>query len=169
MATYDLAIVGAGIVGLAHAAAAIRRGLRVAIVERDARASQASIRNFGFVTVSGQAAGPTRERALRSRGVWMEIAAAAGIPILQRGAAVIARRKEALAVLEEFAGGPMGEGCEVWDAGRARQEVPALASSVAGALWSPHELRIEAREALPRLAAWLESRGVDFTWGATAF
>ena len=168
MSTYDLAIVGAGIVGLAHAAAAIRRGLRVAIVERDARASQASIRNFGLVTVSGQAA-PTRERALRSRGIWMEVAAAAGIPILQRGAVVIARREEALAVLEEFAGGPMGEGCELWDARRTRQEVSALASPVAGALWSPHELRVEAREALPRLATWLESRGVDFTWGATAF
>ena len=159
---------GAGIVGLAHAAAAIRRGLRVAIVERDVRPSQASIRNFGFVTVSGQAAGLSRERALRTRKIWMEVAAAAGIPILQRGAVVVARREEALAVLEEFAGGAMGEGCALWDAGRARHEIPALASSVAGALWSPHELRVEAREALPLLATWLESRGVAFTWGAAA-
>jgi len=169
MTTYDLAVVGAGIVGLAHAHAARQRGLRVAVVERDARASQASIRNFGFVTVSGQAAGVGRERALRSRNTWLEVAREARIPILQRGAMVLARREEALSVLREFAATPMGEGCELWDAARTLREVPMLAREVRGALWSPHELRIEAREALPLLAAWLASQGVDFHWGCSAF
>jgi FAD dependent oxidoreductase TIGR03364 len=169
MTTYDLAIVGAGIVGLAHALAARRRGLRVAVVERDARASQASIRNFGFVTISGQAAGAGRERAMRSRDAWLEAAREARIPILQRGAMVLAQREEAFAVLREFAASPMGEGCELWDVPRTRREVPMLAREVRGALWSPHELRFEAREALPRLAAWLASQGVDFHWGCAAF
>jgi FAD dependent oxidoreductase TIGR03364 len=169
MTKYDLAVVGAGILGLAHALAARKRGLRVAVVERDARASQASIRNFGFVTVSGQAAGAGRDRALRSRDTWLEVAGEARIPVLQRGAMVFARRDEALAVLREFAATPMGEGCELWDAARTRREVPMLAGEVRGALWSTHELRIEAREALPRLAAWLASQGVDFHWGCSAF
>jgi FAD dependent oxidoreductase TIGR03364 len=35
--------------------------------------------------------------------------------------------------------------------------------SIAGALWSPHELRVESREAIPKLANWLEtSQGVSF-------
>ena len=169
MTTYDLAVVGAGIVGLAHALAARRRGLRVVVVERDARASQASIRNFGFVTVSGQAAGVGHERALRSRDAWLEAARAAQIPILQRGAMLLARRDEALAVLREFAAAPMGQGCELWDAARTLRDLPMLAGEVRGALWSPHELRVEAREALPRLAAWLASQGVDFHWGCAAF
>jgi FAD dependent oxidoreductase TIGR03364 len=169
MKTYDLAVVGAGIVGLAHALAALRRGMRVAVVERDARASQASIRNFGFVTVSGQAEGVVRSRTLRSRATWIEVAREAGIPLLQRGAVVAALREEALAVLREFADGPMGEGCELWDAARATREAPMLSADVRGALWSPHELRVEAREALPRLAAWLASQGVDFFWGSAAF
>jgi FAD dependent oxidoreductase TIGR03364 len=164
MATCDVAIVGAGIVGLAHALAAARRGLRVEVFERDARASHASVRNFGFVTVSGQADGATRARALRSRAVWEEAAAEAGIPILQRGALVVARRPEALAVLEQFARTPMGERCELWDARRTLAALPA-GSNAAGALWSPHELRVEAREAIPRLAAWLATRGVEFRWG----
>ena len=169
MPSYDLAIAGAGIVGLAHALAARRRGLRVAVVERDARASQASIRNFGFVTVSGQAPGRVHERALRSREVWLEVVASAGIPVLQRGALVLAEREEAVAVLREFATGPMGAGCETWDAERVAREAPMLARRAQGALWSPHELRVEAREALPKLAAWLASQGVDFHWGCTAF
>jgi FAD dependent oxidoreductase TIGR03364 len=37
------------------------------------------------------------------------------------------------------------------------------------ALWSPHDLRVESREAIPRLAAWLESRHrVTFQRGTAA-
>lgn len=169
MASFDLIVVGAGIVGLAHALAATRRGLRVVVVERDARASRASVRNFGFVTVSGQPDGATRERALRSRDVWAEVAPEAGIDIVQRGAVVVAQREEALAVLAEFASGPMGRGCELWTAAETRQRLPAVRSGVRGALASPHELRVEPRQALPRLARWLEEKhGVAFEWSATA-
>ncbi|WP_164128136.1 FAD-dependent oxidoreductase, partial [Stenotrophomonas maltophilia] len=45
--TYDLAIVGAGILGLAHALAAARLGKRVIVLDRDSQANGASIRNFG--------------------------------------------------------------------------------------------------------------------------
>lgn len=166
MARFDLVVAGAGIVGLAHALAAARRGLRVAVLERDARAVSASVRNFGFVTISGQDDGATRTRALRSRDVWMEVTAAAGITVHQRGALVSARLPEAMAVLEQFAAGPMGAGCALLDAGEARRRLPQLALPVAGALWSPYELRVEAREAIPAIARWLEERhGVVFAWG----
>ena len=54
---FDLAVVGAGICGLAHALAAVRRGKRVVVLDRDRQANGASIRNFGFVTVTGQQEG----------------------------------------------------------------------------------------------------------------
>lgn len=169
MASFDLVVVGAGIVGLAHALAAARRGLRVAVLERDARAASASIRNFGFVTVSGQEGGETRARALRSREVWVECARDAAIDVHQRGAIVAARRLAALGVLEEFAASDMGAGCEMLTAAEARRRLPGLRSSVVGALSSVHELRVEARDALPRLADWLARRhGVVFHWDTTA-
>ena len=162
---FDLAIVGTGIVGLAHALAAVRRGLRVIVLERDAQANGASVRNFGFVTVNGQEAGATRERALRSREVWEEVAREARIPILQRGSVFVARRPEAFEILREYAASPMGEGCELWDGARTAREMPTLRRSLVGALSSPAELRIEARDALPALARWLEERhGVTFSW-----
>lgn len=165
VARADLIVVGAGIVGLAHAWAAARRGLRVTVVERDSAATRASVRNFGFITVSGQADGDTRRRALRSRELWAEAASGAGIEIVQRGAVVLAQREEALDVLQEFASGAMGTGCELWDGGEARRRVPRLRGSIRGALWSPHELRVEARDALPRLARWLaQEHGVTFLW-----
>src|ERR1019366_9762964 len=76
---FDLAIVGAGIVGLATALAGVRRGLRVIVIDRDAQANGASVRNFGFITVTGQERGPMWTRARRSREVWCEVAAAANI------------------------------------------------------------------------------------------
>jgi FAD dependent oxidoreductase TIGR03364 len=172
MASFDVAVVGAGIVGLAHALAAARRGLRVAVIERDERAESASVRNFGFVTVSGQEPGVTRPRALRSREIWEEVAAAAAIPVLQRGAVIAAQRAEALACLEEFAATDMGHGCRLWSPGETRRRMPNARPAIAGALSSPHELRIEAREAVPRIAAWLAERhGVEFSWstGGLAF
>jgi len=169
MASFDLVVVGAGIVGLAHALAAARRGLHVVVLERDACANSASVRNFGFVTVTGQDAGATRGRALRSREVWAEVAGEAGIDIHQRGAVVVAQRPHALDVLREFAAGPMGERCVLWDQGALRSRIPGIDAQAIGALWSPHELRVEAREALPALARWLEERhGVVFAWNTAA-
>jgi len=162
---YDVAIVGAGIVGLAHALAAARRGLRVVVVDRDERAVGASIRNFGFVTVTGQAAGATWERAMRSRDVWDEIAGPAGIPILQSGLIVVARRPEAVGVLAAFCETAMGRQCALLGAEEARRRWPCLRGEVEAVLWSPHERRVESREAIPRLAAWLAAHhGVEFRW-----
>src|SRR5277367_5195484 len=96
--SYDLAVVGAGICGLAHALAAARRGKRVIVVDRDAQANGASVRNFGFITVTGQQSGDCWRRARRSRDVWVEISTAAKIPVLQRGLLTIARRPEARTV-----------------------------------------------------------------------
>jgi glycine/D-amino acid oxidase-like deaminating enzyme len=99
---FDLAVAGAGICGLAHALAAARRGKRVVVIDRDAQANGASVRNFGFVTVTGQQRGACWERAMRSRDVWAEIAPPAGIRVEHRGLAVAVRRPEAKAVLEAF-------------------------------------------------------------------
>ncbi len=161
--TFDIAIIGAGIVGLAHALAAVERGLKVVVLDRDARANGASIRNFGFITVTGQERGACWRRARRSAEIWDRIAGPAGIEVVHRGLLVAARRREAMSVLEAFAGTEMGEGCELLDANDARARCPMLApGAVAGALWSGRDLRVESRTAIPKLAAWLESRGVAF-------
>ena len=164
MGPYDIAIVGAGICGLAHALAAARRGKNVIVIDRDAQANGASVRNFGFVTVTGQARGKTWERAIRSRNVWLEVAAAAEIPILHRGLAMVARRSEARVVLESFMATEMGEGCSFLAGAEIDDELPMLAGgSFSAVLKSPHDLRVESRTAIPALALWLEqAHGVTF-------
>lgn len=154
--SFDLAVVGAGVVGLAHALAAARLGKRVVVIDRDAQANGASVRNFGFVTVTGQARGEVWRRARRSAQVWDEIAGPAGIEVLQRGLTMVARRPEAKAVLEVFLQTEMAEGCAWRDAGALGDRLPGQ-GDVLGALTSSVDLRVESRTAIPRLAAWLET------------
>ncbi|GAA4479596.1 TIGR03364 family FAD-dependent oxidoreductase [Gluconacetobacter asukensis] len=169
-AGYDLAIVGAGICGLAHALIAARRGRRVIVIDRDLAANGASIRNFGFITVSGQERGRSWGHARRSRDIWAEIAPDAGIAVHQRGLLVLGRRPETMAVLEAFRQDEMGAGCTLLSR-EALSAWPGLrGEAMLGALYSPHELRVESHEAIPRLARWLEERhGVTFLRGASVF
>lgn len=163
---FDVAVVGGGIVGLAVALAAARKGQRVVVLDRSARATGASIRNFGFVTVTGQEAGDHWKRAMRSRDVWAEVAAEAGIAVRHRGAVIPARRREAADVLHAFLATDMAEGCRLISRDEAARIVPSLRlDAVSEILYSPHELRVESAEALPKLAAWLAQRhGVEFRW-----
>lgn len=161
---YDLAIVGAGIVGLAHALSAAKRGKKVVVIDRDAQANGASIRNFGFVTVTGQGAGDCWNMARKAREVWAEIAPEAGIEVLQRGMLLTARLPESEGVVDAFLATEMGEGCRRLTAAEAAEKVPAVrADAVRTALYSPHELRVESRSAIPKVAAYLTAKyGVEF-------
>lgn len=167
---FDVVIVGAGILGLGVAIAAAKRGKSVAVIERDTKASGASIRNFGFVTISGQQAGRHWQQARASREIWLEVAAQAGIDLLHRGAVIPAHRPEAVEVLEDFLRSDMGAECRMISTAEALAKVPFLdPKAISACLYSPQELRIESREALPKISAWLaEVMGVKFFWQTAA-
>jgi len=153
---YDLAIIGAGIIGLAHATIAAQHGKRVVVIERDQRANGASIRNFGFITVTGQERGQSWRLARRTRNIWAGIATQAGIEIAQHGLVLTLRRPEAVAVAAAFLNTEMGDGCDLLTGAEFRQRFPEIAAGDAlGALVSPHEVRVESHIALPKLVAWL--------------
>jgi FAD dependent oxidoreductase TIGR03364 len=163
----DLVVVGAGIVGLACALVAVEQGLSVQVVDRDPVCTGASIRNFGFVTVTGQGSGPAWQRARRSRDIWAGIAPQAGIAVEHSGAYVLAQRAEAESVLHELLLTEEGAGLEWLTQEALREHAPHLAHPhIRGALYSPHELRIESRVAVEKLRQWLASRGVRFHMGS---
>ena len=161
---FDLAVVGSGVLGLAHAWAAARLGKRVVVIERDTRANGASIRNFGFITVTGQQGGDVWRRARRSRDLWVALAEAADIAIEQRGLLLTVRSPEAAAVVDAFLATDMGEACERLSPEDLARRYPMLEpAETLGGLYSPHEVRVESRLAIPALRAWLEARwGVVF-------
>jgi glycine/D-amino acid oxidase-like deaminating enzyme len=99
----DVAIVGGGIVGLAHALAALRQGHRVVLFEREQFAIGASVRNSGLLWPIGQAPGPGLRRALRSREIWTEVAGQAGIWPKSNGSLHLAYHDDEWDVFKEFA------------------------------------------------------------------
>jgi FAD dependent oxidoreductase TIGR03364 len=60
----------------------------------------------------------------------------------------------------------MAEGCHLLSPMQARQQCAALQTSgLQAVLWSAHELRVESRDAIPKLTAWLaRDHAVSFRW-----
>ncbi|PPK65744.1 TIGR03364 family FAD-dependent oxidoreductase [Actinokineospora auranticolor] len=162
----DLAIVGAGVVGLAHAVEAVERGLSVVVLDRDERAVGASVRNFGHICLTAQH-GPALEYGLAARERWLAMAAKAGFWVSEAGTVVAARTADEHAVLAEFAA-ERGDQVHLLDAAGVRSKLPRVSDEVTGGAWLPLDLRVDPREAIPALAAWLAAQGVDFRWHTSA-
>ncbi len=165
---YDVAVIGAGISGLAIAYTAAKQGKKVAVFERSPRALGASVRNFGLIWPVGQTAGPRLERALRSRAVWLELAEKAGISVQQNGSLTLAYHADEQAVLEEFADGNKDAGydCSLLTPEETVAISPAVRrEGLKAALLSRTECTVSPRQALPQLAAYIEQElGVEFYW-----
>jgi FAD dependent oxidoreductase TIGR03364 len=162
----DLVVVGAGVVGLAHAIEAHARGHSVVVVERDARAVGASVRNFGHVGTTLQG-GEAEAYAATARERWLSLAPKAGFEVLEVGTVVVARNEAELAVLEEFAGEHPGL-ARLLGPGQVRDLFPPATAEVVGGAHLPQDLRLDPREAIPSLAEWLQSVGVRFAWNTHA-
>jgi D-hydroxyproline dehydrogenase subunit beta len=162
----DVAIVGAGIVGLAHAYLASRSGRSVAVFERNPVAMGASIRNFGMIWPIGQPPGPLHEMALRSRGIWLEVLQQAELPFLPTGSLHIAYREDEAAVGQEFSAKAPSLGYDVdWlSPQQTLARSPAIRpDGLLGALWSPTELTVDPRQIIRSLPNFLAERyGVQF-------
>ncbi|ROO88166.1 FAD dependent oxidoreductase TIGR03364 [Actinocorallia herbida] len=160
----DLVVVGAGVVGLAHARAAVERGLTVAVVERDARPLGASVRNFGHGCATAQD-GAALRYAMAARRIWLDLAED-GVWVRPSGTVVVARAEDELAVLREFAE-LRGPGLvHLLDADGTHARVP-LGDGVVGGAFLPLDVRVNPRQAAPALAAALAARGVRFHWSTS--
>ncbi len=165
--SFDDAIVGAGILGLAHAYHLAARGRRVIVFERSPRAMGASVRNFGMIWPIGQPRGPRRGLALRSREIWLEVLRRAGLWHERAGSLHLAYHDDEARTLREFLDAEEGrdlawlEPREVIERSRA-----VRTQDLVGALWSENEVCVDPREVLGRLPGWLSRElGVRFEFG----
>lgn len=161
----DLLVVGAGMLGLAHAWAGVKRGLKVKVFERTATPLGASIRNFGQALVTGQAPGTMLDLARQAHGLWAELGKAAGLALKQQGSLVFARTEAEEAMLEAFCAGRArelgyrvellrGAGLDGLYAGRFAHHRAALHGL--------DDQQLYSREALPQIIDHLRGLGVEF-------
>ncbi|MBK1784805.1 TIGR03364 family FAD-dependent oxidoreductase [Prauserella cavernicola] len=165
LGSVDVVVIGAGIVGLSHAHAAVERGLSVAVVERDEWATGASVRNFGHGCVTAQD-GEALGYALAARREWARLARDAGFWLGEDGTLVVARADDEFAVLAEFAE-LRGEQVRLLDAADVARKAPVGDGVVGGAVL-PLDVRVNPREAVHAIATLLAARGVTFHWATTA-
>lgn len=164
----SISIVGAGIIGLAHAYAYAKRGFRVKVYERSPRASGASIRNFGMLWPIGQPSGEMTEIAMLSRRLWLELLGATGLPHFPDGSLHLAYHADEEAVAREFAEREPSRASWITAAEACAKSPAVRADGLRGALFSPTEVVVDPRLALWTLPEYLdESYGVEFAFSTS--
>lgn len=171
MIRYDAAVVGAGILGLAHAYHLARKGMKVVVFERSARALGASIRNFGMIWPIGLPSGDLHQTALRSREIWSNVLAQAGIWYEPIGSLHLAYHDDEASVLEEFLtlSHEAGFAVRLLSPEQVVLLSPAVRpSGLLTGMYSQTEMCIDPREALVKLSAFLQhTYDVEFHFNTT--
>ncbi|NEP83537.1 MAG: TIGR03364 family FAD-dependent oxidoreductase [Okeania sp. SIO3B3] len=166
----DVIVVGAGIVGLAHALAVAKLGLKVVVFERNPYAVGASIRNFGMIWPIGQPKGELRDRALKSREIWLEVGAKAGFHLDRCGSLHLAYREDELQVIKEFIEATTQQERDTLaflTPEQVAEKTPAvITEGLLGALWSATEIIVDPREAIKKIPGFLSAEyNVEFKFG----
>jgi D-hydroxyproline dehydrogenase subunit beta len=162
----DVCVVGAGVIGLAHAHEARRRGLSVVLLERDARAVGASVRQTGHLFFSALTAGAALDAAPLARERWLELTRRAGVAADGGGTLILARHRDELGVLEAAAADPARH-ARMRSPKRVAKLAPIPVEGVLGAFHAKHDLRIGPRSAPVGLARLLmKDPNAQIEWGA---
>jgi D-hydroxyproline dehydrogenase subunit beta len=167
----DVAVVGAGIVGLAFALAHASRGRKVTVFERTDFSVGASVRNFGLIWPVGQRFGPTHDRAMRSREIWLEVIKRAELWHAPTGSLHLAYADDEFAVLSEYArvSASAQAGRRLIGPSEAASHGAVHERNLKGALFSPTEINIDPRQALRKIPLMLQQQfDVNFQFGLSA-
>jgi D-hydroxyproline dehydrogenase subunit beta len=166
---FILAIIGGGIVGLAHAYFALKRGFKVVLFEREEFAVGASVRNFGMIWPIGQQPGIGLEPALRARQHWIDISKAAGFWLNQNGSLHVAYEEDEWQVMNEFSDLYQNSNFDfsLLNANQTiEKSLVVKRSGLIGALWSATECIVNPREAIRRIPLWLQDQhGLQLRFG----
>jgi len=160
----SIAVIGAGVAGLGATWAALRRGARVTLIERDSTPRGASIRNFGMHWLIGQPAGERVALGERTRELWQELSGHAGFEVRKCGSVHLAHEDDEWDVLREFdAREGESRGLELLNSAETRERcAPVVEDGLRGSLWSPHEIGLDPPVAIGRTFEWIRSQpGVD--------
>lgn len=159
----DVIVVGAGILGLATAFKAHQQGLSVRVIERADRPTDSSIMNFGHACFTAQA-DVIQDVAMSSRAGWAEAAKATGLWAATSGTFIPATTDTEMQLLEEFADHRGSEQVRLLSSAEVSAAIGNPDLDCIGGAHLPLDMRVNPREAAPRLAHWLEANGVIFNY-----
>lgn len=149
---YDLIVIGGGILGTFHAYAALRKGLKTALIERDAAPRSATVRNFGQIVPSGmrpewQAIG---RESLR---IYRDLHTVANLGMRAEGSIYVAHDEVEEQLLLELAAVNKEQGytSQMYTAAECLAKYPGLRSDYCrSGLFFPEEISLDPRVAVHR-------------------
>lgn len=167
--SFDVTVVGSGIVGLGAAYAAAKRGLSVVVVDRTSEPIGASIRNFGHLCFTPQA-GDARTYGVLARELWLQLAADAGFWLRESGTVVVARHDDELALLDAARRAspcgdsrlPVEEEIRMLTAVEVGERAPIRGGVATGGAFLAADLQTDPRVAVGAIARHLRRMGVEF-------
>ncbi len=162
-------VVGGGVIGMTHAAAARERGCGVVHLEREPGSRGATVRNFGLIWVSGRAAGSELALALRARQLWEQLAGRIpGIGFRAHGSLTLAAGEAEARLLSEAAGRPDAaeRGYQLLDAAAVRRVNPGLQGEFTCGLLGRQDAIVEPRQVPNAIRDYLLASGTsgEYAW-----
>jgi D-hydroxyproline dehydrogenase subunit beta len=154
----DLLIVGGGIIGLAHAYIALKKGYSVLLIEKESKAVGASVRNFGLIWPIGQPSGNLYERAMESREIWLELSKKANFWTLENGSMHLAYKADEMDVITEYHEN-FGSNTQLLKPDEAKSMAPTvIKKGLLGGLYSKTELNVNPKRAIYAITSWLSKQ-----------
>ncbi|MBE1491655.1 NAD(P)/FAD-dependent oxidoreductase [Plantactinospora soyae] len=166
--SFDVAVVGAGIVGAACAYACARRGLSVVVLERAGLVAGATGSGEGNLLVSDKPPGPELELALLSNGLWQRWEAEldgryGDIELERKGGLIVTETPAGLAGLRATATAQAEAGVvvEPLDPAGVRGYEPAITPQLAGGVFYPQDMQVMPARAAAALLAAARDHGAE--------
>jgi glycine oxidase len=160
-----IAIIGAGVAGLAVGWRLAEAGQEVTVLERAQPGTGATWASAGMLAVTAELQAASKaeiEFARYSNALWpdfakkLELASDQNIGYVTEGALILAEDASALEGLQRRAEQP---GLELIDAARVHKIAPLVTAEIAGGLWSPSEARVDNRALGSALAIAFQKAG----------
>ncbi len=160
MKKFDLIIVGAGILGTAHAHQAAKQGLKVLILEKDNFPIGSTVRNFGQVVPSGMA-GKWFDYGLKSLEIYQDIQQKIDISVRKNGSIYIASDEDEWLLANELYSHHQRTNylCNLLSKRQCLEMYPELKPDyVRGAIYFPEEISVEPNLLIYRALAYLKEQ-----------
>jgi D-hydroxyproline dehydrogenase subunit beta len=164
--TYDVAIVGAGIVGACCAFFSVRRGMSVIVLDRGGLVAGTTGSGEGNILISDKRPGPELDLALLSTWLWRELAAELSdefgdFELEEKGGLVVAGADGDLAALLELAAGQSAAGVRhvAVDAAGLPDLEPHINRDLAGGVYYPGDLQVQPAGAVAAILAAARTAG----------
>lgn len=154
---FDLTVVGGGVLGAFHAYHALKKGLKVALIEKDKAPQGATTRNFGQVIPSGMNA-RWQAYGRESLAIYKEIHTKIDLTVRSQGTVYLASDEEEMQLIEELQ--LINTSRDYTSISLSKQtcleKYPGLRSDyIKGGLFFPEELTVEPKTMIYRLLEFM--------------